>query len=38
MEKGGDATENNLVVTLDNLGRKFWDVLCMKDLGECRVL
>ena len=24
MEKGGDAAENELVVTQDNLGREFW--------------
>ena len=35
MEKGGDAAENNLVVTLDNLGRQFWGCCERKILSEC---
>ena len=44
MEKGGDAAENVLVVTLDNLGQQFWACSermnfatvkrCEKDCGE----
>ena len=33
MEKRGNAAENNSAVTLDSLGRQFWDVLCTNDLG-----
>ena len=37
MEKGGGVADNNLVVTLDNLGQQFW-VCCERtnfDTVEC---